>query len=194
MQRKVQNVTAVLDYVKKHVDFPHFLESQIGCNLKWYKAHRSAATRCPMPNHKDDLPSFRIQHKEADGIWVYHCFGCGSGGTIVDFFMDYYGLSNLMEAVEAIAEKFGFTGTEADILRGMKDIKKQVDTGKKMECAHIVACNQCRMLLRKNYEKYAKWVAQAYRRMNDALDAEKIDVIEQVGSEASRKMGEHHGR
>ena len=60
---------------------------------------------------------------------------------------------------------------------------------KKMEYIHIVTSNQCRMLLRKDYDKHSKWVASAYRRMNEALDNNDMDVIERIGFDASAKMG-----
>ena len=59
-----------------------------------------------------------------------------------------------------------------------------------MECANIVTSNQCRELLRKNYDKYNIWVANAYKQLNAALDNEDIETIESIGFEASDKMGE----
>ncbi len=39
---------------------------------------RSGMTRCPLPGHEDRVPSCRIGHE------LFHCFGCGRGGSIVD--------------------------------------------------------------------------------------------------------------
>jgi hypothetical protein len=34
--------------------------------------------RCPSPDHEDRSPSFRV------GDELFHCFGCGRGGSVVD--------------------------------------------------------------------------------------------------------------
>ncbi len=39
--------------------------------------------RCPF--HDDNNPSLSINQK--DGIWLWHCFGCGASGTVIDFVM-----------------------------------------------------------------------------------------------------------
>ena len=59
-----------------------------------------------------------------------------------------------------------------------------------MECANVVTSNQCRLLLRKDYKKYGKWVAEAYRRMNKSLDEGDIDALESMGYELANKLGE----
>ena len=38
---------------------------------------------CPNPAHADTDPSLHITPKKQ----VFHCFGCGSGGTVIDFYM-----------------------------------------------------------------------------------------------------------
>jgi hypothetical protein len=104
--------------------------------------------------------------------------------------MEYYGLNSPAEAVMFICKKFGFKNTDDMITEGLKDVKKKVNLQKKAECTHIIASSQCRTLLRKNYDKYSKWVAEAYQKMNKALDSDDIETIESVGFEASNKMGE----
>jgi len=177
------------DFVKKKVDLAEFLETEASCNLKWYQQNISAGTICPMPHHKDSKPSFRIKFMEEDEVWIYHCLGCGSKGTIIDFVMEYYGLNNAAEAVLFICDKYDFKD-DADLVTScLKDIKKKIDFHKKMEYTHIVTCNQCRMLLRKDYEKHSKWVGATYRKMNDALAKENTSIIEEIGFEASQRMG-----
>jgi DNA primase len=178
------------DFVKKKVDLSDFLETEIGCKLNWYDQGVSAGTICPLPHHKDNKPSFRIKLMEEDGVWVYHCLGCGAKGTIIDFFMEYYGIHTSAEAILRICTKFGFKDSTELAISCLKDVKKRANFQKKIEFTHIVTSNQCRMLLRKNFSKYHKWVASVYRRMNDALENEDIEIVEAVGSEASRKMQE----
>ena len=111
-------------------------------------------------------------------------------GTIIDFCMEYYDLNSASEAIWFICKKFGFKKNASMIAESLKDVKKKMNVNRKLECAHIVSANQCRVLLRKDYEKHGKWVAQAYRKMNKALDAEDIDAVESIGFEASSKLRE----
>ncbi len=39
---------------------------------------RAGLVRCPLPGHEDRTPSCRV------GDELFHCFGCGRGGSIVD--------------------------------------------------------------------------------------------------------------
>ena len=123
-----------------------------------------------------------------DNILTGNCFGCGAKGTIIDFCMEYYGITSSSEAILYLCNKYGFKMDAKLIADSFKDVKKKMDLNRKIECAHIVASNQCRVLLRKNYTEHSKWVSQAYRKMNKALDEEDIDVIEGIGFEASSKM------
>jgi len=176
------------DFIKKKVDLAEFLETEAGCTLKWFEPDVAAGTVCPMPHHKDTKPSFRIKKMEEDGVWIFHCLGCSSKGTIIDFSMEYYGLSSASEAVWFICRKFGFKKDVELVAESLKDVKKKINSQRKLECAHIVSANQCRTLLRRDYEANSKWVASAYVSMNKALDAEDISAIEEIGFEASSKM------
>ena len=189
MQQPLKPSKYLYEFIKKKVDLADFLETEIGCQLRWYDQGISAGTVCPLPHHKDTQPSFRIKLMGEDEVWVYHCLGCGSKGTIIDFFMEYYGINTSAEAIIAICNKFGFKDSKELAVDCLKDVKKRVNFQKKIEFTHIVSSNQCRMLLRKNFQKYHKWVASAYRKMNDALAEEDIETVEDIGSEAFRRMG-----
>ena len=178
----------LFEFIKKNVDLSEFLETEIGCRLKWYEPNVSAGVICPMPNHKDTKPSFRIKKME-DNIWIFHCLGCGVKGTIIDFCMEYYGL-NFSDAVIFLCKKYGFKESKDMVSKCLKDIKKKSNMQKKMEYTHIITSNQCRQLLRKDYDKHSKWVALSYKKMNEALGNDNVNVIEQIGYEASRKMVE----
>jgi len=125
-----------------------------------------------------------------DNILTGNCLGCGAKGTIIDFFMEYYGISSSAEAVLAICDKFGFKQSDISVTDSLKDVKKKVNLQRKINCAHVVASRQCFALLKKDYAKYNKWVAEAYKTMNKALDAEDLSEIESIGFEASNKMQE----
>jgi len=172
------------DVIKKKVNLADFLE-EIGCKLEWIETDTVAKAICPL--HEEKKPSFRISKTE-DNIWLYFCYGCGKKGTIIDFFMDYYDISNPGESVLRICKKFNIKN-DADLAAdAIKDVKKNVNMKKKVDCANIVASNQCRCLLRHNYEKNSVWVAEAYKKINKALDEEDLETIESVGFEASSRM------
>ena len=178
------------DYVKQKVDFPEFLEVNIGCKLQWLERNVYARCACPMPHHKDIAPSFHIKLFENTNSWIFNCFGCNSKGSIIDFFVEYYGLDSSAEAVIYICNKFNLKVTDDFDVSSLKDVKKKVDLQKKMEYIHIVTSNQCRMLLKKDYNRYSKWVAEAYIKMNKALQDEDTYVIESIGFKASNRMQE----
>jgi DNA primase len=58
--------------------------------------------RCPLPDHEDKTPSFYIYPPG-----LYHCYGCGRNGDVVDleFFCGDYG--ELWEAMIALAVEYG---------------------------------------------------------------------------------------
>ncbi|TRZ82898.1 hypothetical protein D4R86_01095 [bacterium] len=176
------------EYVKKNVDLSEFIETEIGCRLAWTEPNISAHCVCPL--HGDTDPSFSMTFKEEDAIWIYQCFGCGAKGTIIDFVQQYHSLPTSTSAVAWIFKKFGWANDEDLMIESLKGVQKKINLKKKMECANVVTSNQCRMLLRKDYSRYGKWVAEAYKRMNKALDEGNIDVLESMGYELSNKLGE----
>jgi len=186
-KKKSNGSTILYDFIKKKVDLAEFMETEAGCTLQWYEEGVTAGTICPMPHHKDSKPSFRIKLTD-DEIWIYHCLGCGSKGTVIDFCMEYYGLDTASEAVWFLCKKFGFKKDAQLVADSLTDVKKKMNLNRRMECAHVVASNQCRVLLRRDYDGHNKWVNKAYRRMNRALEEEDIDAIENIGFEASTKM------
>ena len=151
---KRSHTTYLYDFIKKKVDLSEFLETEIGCTLRWYEPGISAGTVCPMPHHSDTKPSFRIKYMEESDMWIFHCLGCGSKGTIIDFCKEYYGLNNSYEAVWWICKKFGFKNDAALVASALRDVKKKINIQKKMECVNITTANQCRRLLRRDYDKH----------------------------------------
>ena len=64
------------------------------------KMGRSHKGLCPF--HKERTPSFTVRNDPP----VFHCFGCGAGGDVVEFVKLKEGLS-FKDAVEALARRFG---------------------------------------------------------------------------------------
>ncbi|MBV8541687.1 MAG: DNA primase [Pseudonocardiales bacterium] len=68
------------------------------------------------PFHDEKSPSFNVR----PGHGTYHCFGCGEGGSVVDFMMKIEHLG-FVEAVERLAERVGiqltYTGGGSSVQR-----------------------------------------------------------------------------
>ncbi len=56
------------------------------------------AGRCPF--HEEKSPSFSVSASKQ----LYHCFGCGEGGTAITFMMKYYHLP-FMDALQRLADR-----------------------------------------------------------------------------------------
>jgi DNA primase len=66
------------------------------------KAGRNYMGLCPF--HAEKTPSFTVSEEKE----IFHCFGCGAGGSIFNFLMQYEQLS-FPEAVERVAQRYGIT-------------------------------------------------------------------------------------
>jgi len=69
------------------------------------KAGRNFKGLCPFHNEK--TPSFMVSPDRQ----VFHCFGCGKGGSVIDFVMEYEHME-FPEALEELAERAGVTLTK----------------------------------------------------------------------------------
>ncbi|WP_077325727.1 DnaB-like helicase C-terminal domain-containing protein [Virgibacillus siamensis] len=85
------------------------------------KSGRVYKTNCPF--HDERTPSFTY-FPETD---TYHCFGCGSGGTVVDYVMQRESIKEPYEAVEYMADKHNIqlAGFDKEVIKRKKDIVKK---------------------------------------------------------------------
>lgn len=72
----------------------------VGQFLDLRKAGRNYKALCPF--HGEKTPSFMV-HPEKQ---IFHCFGCGKGGNVFQFLMDYEGIG-FVEAVEKLGRSLG---------------------------------------------------------------------------------------
>lgn len=72
----------------------------IGAHVTLKKAGRHFKGLCPFHNEK--TPSFIVSPERA----IWKCFGCGKGGSAIDFVMEYERV-DFVEALETLAEKAG---------------------------------------------------------------------------------------
>jgi len=62
------------------------------------------------PFHKEKSPSFHVNQEKQ----LFHCFGCGAGGNLIQFVMRSEGL-DFLEALKLMADKAGIILPEDDI-------------------------------------------------------------------------------
>lgn len=179
-----------LNYLKDHIsktcDLPEFIETESGANLKWNRDESSVVCECPLPDHRENKPSFHITNM--DGVWVYHCFGCQKKGTIVHFCIDFFGLRNQFEAINYLCKYYNIKDVDDLVLQGLKNVSKKVNFERQIENENVLVSNQCRMLLRKDFKIHKNWVSEAYKRLNDALSDQDYHTVEQIGYEAFRRI------
>jgi DNA primase len=84
------------------------LEEVVGQFVKLTRRGRNLVGLCPF--HADTKPSFTV----APDKGIFHCFGCGAGGNVFSFLMQYHRLS-FPEAVEELARRHGIPLTLRDL-------------------------------------------------------------------------------
>lgn len=94
----------------------------VGQRIKIKKRGKDYWGNCPFHNEK--TPSFSVSEKKQ----MYYCFGCGAGGSSIDFIMNYDRLS-YPEAIEDLANTQGITvpyiETSTDTLSNKTNISGQ---------------------------------------------------------------------
>jgi len=85
-----------IDEIRDKTDIVELVDSLI--DLK--KAGRNFKALCPF--HHEKTPSFVVSPEKQ----IYRCFGCGKGGNVFGFLMEYEGIS-FVEAVKRLADKAG---------------------------------------------------------------------------------------
>jgi len=89
-----QLTDAFVEEVRKQVDIVDVVSEHVQLR----RAGRSFVGLCPF--HNERSPSFSVSPERQ----MFHCFGCGAGGTVIRFVMDIDGLS-FVEAVMALATR-----------------------------------------------------------------------------------------
>ena len=74
----------------------------VGARVKLTKKGANLWACCPF--HSEKTPSFSVSPSKQ----MYYCFGCGAGGNVVTFLMNYESMS-FPEALEYLAERAGIT-------------------------------------------------------------------------------------
>ena len=85
--------------------------------VKLQKKGSSHFGLCPFHNEKS--PSFSVSRSKQ----MYYCFGCGAGGNVITFLMEYENFS-FPEAVQALAER---AGVELPKMEYSREAKEKAD-------------------------------------------------------------------
>ncbi|MEO0083558.1 MAG: DNA primase [candidate division WOR-3 bacterium] len=84
----------IIDRIREQTDIVKIINEYVP--LK--KAGRYYRALCPF--HSEQTPSFYVSPEKQ----IYHCFGCGAGGSVYNFLMQYEKIS-FVEAIKKLASK-----------------------------------------------------------------------------------------
>lgn len=179
------SLNALINHIKYSLSLPEFIEEETGEKLFWSQMGLSAKCCCPF--HGEDVPSFHVNFIE-EKIWVYHCFGCGAKGNIIGFCQKYFKFENIQDAVTYICEKYKIEHTEEIWIKSIDNFKVNIDQNRILENLNVLFSNQCRILLRKNFDLHKHWVFRAYKLMNKAIDLGSHEEMNKLNVEAHKRL------
>lgn len=136
---------------------------------------------CPFPNHlsgQERTASLYISERNND----FHCFGCNSNGSIIDFMMLFLGIQ-YYRALELLAKFGGITGDNLDeeLLRPREKIDPNHTTMPYIFKAGVLIrefLNNKRES--KDYIKWCLWADKQFRRLDyylNTLNDEQWEVV-----------------
>jgi DNA primase len=80
------------------INIMEFMESVYDSDFIISKNSDWANTRCPMPDHNDNNPSFGVNVTSN----TYNCFGCGASGDLIKLVQEVEGF-NFIEAIQKLS-------------------------------------------------------------------------------------------
>ena len=90
----------------------------ISTYVKLQKKGSSYFGLCPFHNEKS--PSFSVSRQKQ----MYYCFGCGAGGNVFTFLMEYENYT-FVEALKYLADRAGVELPEEEYSKEAKDVRIQ---------------------------------------------------------------------
>ena len=113
------------DEVVEEVRSRNDIVDVISSYIKLQKKGSSYFGLCPFHNEKS--PSFSVSRDKQ----MYYCFGCGAGGNVFTFLMEYENFS-FVEALKFLAERAGVQLPEEEYSREAKqkaDLRSRISGG-----------------------------------------------------------------
>ncbi len=101
--------------IREKLDLVNFISEY----LPLKKAGRNFKSNCPF--HNENTPSFVVSPERQ----IWHCFGCGKGGDIFTFLMEYESME-FPEALRVLAKKAGVTLRESSFKQGQYSEKEKI--------------------------------------------------------------------
>ena len=105
------------DYLQELIDKNDIVE-YISRSVHLKRAGSTYKGLCPF--HKEKTPSFSVSPDKQ----LFYCFGCGKGGTVINFAMQQENL-DFVEAVKLLAEKCGMELPDDDRRTNENNLKKR---------------------------------------------------------------------
>lgn len=162
--------------------------------LEHYGFHpnRNGFVLCPF--HGEKTPSLKVYDGEKSG---WHCFGCGAGGTVIDFVMKLFGIS-FSQALLRLDTDFslGLTGRNAPPAPcpAVWKERRQAQTRREALEAEIKNLSREYLRLHKNLQLYrpdGPDIKDFHPLFAEA--ARRLPELDYRIEEAERELGEQHG-
>lgn len=99
----INNDEPTIDDIKSAIDIVGYVAQF--CELK--KNGVSYVARCPI--HGEKSPSLKINEQKQ----LFHCFGCGAGGSVIDFAAAYHGVS-VGDAINMLKREAGYDASKRE--------------------------------------------------------------------------------
>lgn len=126
--------------------------------IKLKKSGSSYSGLCPFHNEKS--PSFSVSQSRQ----IYHCFGCGVGGNVITFVMEYENFT-FLEAVKMLADRVGMELPQTDY--SQEDRKQRDIRSKLLEINKLAATYYYKLLKTENGTAALKYLRG--RGLSDSL-------------------------
>ena len=105
------------DYLQELIDKNDIVD-YISKSVRLKRAGSTYKGLCPF--HKEKTPSFSVSPDKQ----LFYCFGCGKGGTVINFVMQQENL-DFVESVKLLAEKCGMELPQDDYRTNENNLKKR---------------------------------------------------------------------
>lgn len=105
---ELKGAADLVQYVIQHTPLKKSGKEYMGC--------------CPL--HGEKTPSFSVNEEKQQ----FHCFGCGAGGSVIDFIMSLYGVDTFT-AINQLKAHLGYKeGDKLEVERRLTDDQKLAET------------------------------------------------------------------